>query len=251
MKKILFLIIIVSSLSFAQKSDLLFQYSSIGALMSGNYDGTMSFKELSRQGNFGLGTIDNLDGEMVAIDGRFYQVRSDGKVIEINNKTETPFAVVKFFNSDKVISLRGSYTSKQFTAILDSLFRSNNYPTAIKVKARFETMKTRSVPAQKRPYPSLAEAAKNQSVFNFEKIDGCIVGFYFPKYFEGINVSGYHIHFISDDRQKGGHVLDYVVNDPEIMFDYATTFRMQLLDKFEDSSALQIPKQQELEKIEK
>lgn len=34
-----------------------------------------------------------------------------------------------------------------------------------------------------------------------------MLGFRFPTYMEGLEVAGYHLHFISDDRSRGGHVL--------------------------------------------
>lgn len=251
MKKILFIFLFASAISFSQKTDALFQYSTIGALMNGNYDGSLSFKELSSKGNFGIGTIDNLDGEMIALDGIFYQINNKGKVIEVSNDKETPFAIVTFFKVDKTMHLSDRITSAAMTALLNKLLEGTNYPVAIKITGEFENIKTRSVPPQKRPYPLLTEAVKGQSVFSYSNIKGTLVGFYFPKYFEGVNMPGYHFHFISDDRTKGGHVMDYIINNPKIMPNFYQAFNMQLLDKFEPGAALQIPKNNELEKVEK
>jgi acetolactate decarboxylase len=251
MKKLFLILLITPLFIFAQGKDVLFQYSTIGALMSGNYDGNLNFENLAKHGDFGLGTIENLDGEMLALNGKFYQIKSDGKVIETSGNIETPFAIVKFFKPDKSISLKGNYSAKQVIAILDSIFSGNNYPVAIKGTAKFETIKTRSVPAQTRPYPTLVEAVKNQTIFNFENVRGTLIGFWFPKYFDGINVPGYHLHFLSDDKQKGGHVIDYIIHDPEIQLDYSSNFNLQLLDKFEDGSTLLVPQKNELEKVEK
>src|SRR3712207_1305730 len=78
----------------------LFQTSTIEALLDGNYEGDISFAELEERGDFGLGTFDALDGEMIALDGDFYQVRADGRAYAVDKQSRTPFAVVTFFEPD-------------------------------------------------------------------------------------------------------------------------------------------------------
>src|SRR3712207_1406392 len=78
----------------------LFQTSTIEALLDGNYEGDVSFAELEERGDFGLGTFDALDGEMIALDGGFYQVRDDGRAYAVDKLSKTPFAVVTFFEPD-------------------------------------------------------------------------------------------------------------------------------------------------------
>ena len=75
----------------------IFQASTIDALLDGNYEGDVSFAELGACGDFGLGTFDALDGEMVGLDGAFYQVKADGRAYEVDGRMKTPFAVVTFF----------------------------------------------------------------------------------------------------------------------------------------------------------
>ena len=112
MKKVayLFLFLLISIPAFvtacnsASNQDILYQTSTLNALMEGVYDGTISLKEVKQQGNFGVGTFDNLDGEMVVLDGRIYQIKSDGKVYLPEESTETPFVAVTFFNSDQTFN---------------------------------------------------------------------------------------------------------------------------------------------------
>ena len=59
-------------------NDQLTQVSVINALMIGRYEGVMPIAELFRYGDFGVGTLDHLDGELIVLDGRAYQVRGDG-----------------------------------------------------------------------------------------------------------------------------------------------------------------------------
>src|SRR4028118_424870 len=81
----------------ARPHHTLFQTSTIDALLHGEYDGDVDFEELGGRGDFGLGTLEALDGEMVALDGGFYQVKADGRAYEIEPRARTPFAVVTFF----------------------------------------------------------------------------------------------------------------------------------------------------------
>lgn len=251
MKKIIFLFLLLPYCLIAQSGGKLFQYSTIGALMNGNYDGGVSFKELSGKGNFGIGTLDNLDGEMIALDAVFYQITDKGKVQEIPQNKETPFAILTFFNSEKTIHISNKVTNSGLEAIITELLDETSYPVAIKITGEFESIKTRSVPAQKRPFPTLSEAVKKQTVFNYSNVKGTLVGFYFPKYFEGINVPGFHFHFLSDDKTKGGHAMEYVVVNPKIIPNFCTSIDLKLLDKFENGKTTGSPDLKELEKIEK
>ena len=60
----------------------------------------MSVSELLKLGDFGLGTLDHLDGEMIVLDGKVYQIRGDGAVLDVGFDRSTPFGVVKRFKAD-------------------------------------------------------------------------------------------------------------------------------------------------------
>src|SRR5215213_11187751 len=76
---------------------VLFQASTIGALLDGAYDGDLSFAELAEHGDLGLGTLNGLDGEMIALDGEFYRADVDGHIDDVAPEERTPFAVVTQF----------------------------------------------------------------------------------------------------------------------------------------------------------
>ena len=84
-----------------------FQNSTINALLEGVYDGSMTYGELRRHGDFGLGTFNALDGEMVAFDGEFYQIKSDGIAYPVADEQRTPFATVLFFQPKCTRTLTG------------------------------------------------------------------------------------------------------------------------------------------------
>ncbi|MCW4021036.1 MAG: acetolactate decarboxylase, partial [Candidatus Bathyarchaeota archaeon] len=144
-------------LNLQENQDVIFQSSTISALLVGVYDGNMTCKELSEKGDFGLGTFQGLDGEMIGLDGRFYQVKVDGAVYSVDDSTKTPFAVVTFFESDKTVQVEEAMNCSRLEQYLDSLLPTKNIMYAVKMVGRFTYLKTRSVPKQNPPYPRLSE----------------------------------------------------------------------------------------------
>ena len=205
-----------------------FQSSTIGALLEGVYDGETTFEELARHGDFGLGTINALDGEMTALDGGFFQATADGRVAPVTPETRTPFAVMMFFDPTLAIDVEEQMDFEGLTEALDGAAPSKNIFYAVKASGRFDTVRVRSVPRQAKPYPPLLEAVAHQPVFDYQDIAGTLVGFRFPDYTQGLNVPGYHLHFLSDDRQAGGHVLAFSTRKARVEIDVTSQFHMAL-----------------------
>lgn len=202
----------------------------IDALLAGAYDGFFPLSQLTRAGNFGLGTFHRLDGEMVVLDGVVYQVPADGKVRRPAPGVTTPFAqVVRFRPSGSAELVPGS-ALKQVEAALDAAIGDANVFAAARVDAEFETLTARSVPAQSPPYRPLAEVAKGQSVFSFAGVSGTLVGLRGPAFAKGLGVPGWHWHFLTRDRARGGHVLDFRLAPagPRVRAGYMTLRRLEL-----------------------
>lgn len=210
--------------------EVLFQASTIDALLAGVYDGDMSFREVKRHGDFGLGTLQALDGELVGVDGEFYQVKTDGNAYPVADLARTPFVAVTFFDADYSVLLQG--TNAGFAALqssLDTLLPNKNVFYAIRIDGEFSYVKTRSVPAQTPPYPKLVDVVKTESkFFEFHNVKGTLVGFWCPAYVQGINVPGYHIHFLTADRKHGGHVLECRLTKGTVWIDMTPGFEMVL-----------------------
>jgi acetolactate decarboxylase len=196
-----------SELHAGREPHVLFQASTIAALLEGAYEGDLSFAELAEHGDLGLGTLNGLDGEMIAIDGRFYRADVDGRVTEIPAEAKTPFAVVTDFTPSVDAEIDGTLEHDDLLAKLDRLIPADAASCAIRIDGRFELVRARSVPRQFPPYRPLTEVVAAQHVFELADVAGTMLGFRFPDYAEGIEVSGYHLHFISEDRARGGHVL--------------------------------------------
>jgi acetolactate decarboxylase len=190
-----------------REAHVLFQASTIGALLEGAYDGDLSFDELAEHGDLGLGTLNGLDGEMIALDGRFYRADVDGTVGEVTGDALTPFAVVTRFTPTVDAEVAGPFDHEALLAKLDELIPAGTASCAIRIDGQFDLVRARSVPRQSPPYRPLAEVVAEQHVFELADVSGTMLGFRFPAYVEGIEVSGYHLHFISDDCSRGGHVL--------------------------------------------
>jgi acetolactate decarboxylase len=236
----------------AAGSHLLFQTSTLQSLMNGDYDGDLTYKELARHGDFGIGTFNALDGEMIALDGKFYQIRSDGRVYPVKPSMKTPFAEVTFFQANRTYRLKKPLTYRQLIAYITTLLPSPNLLYAIRIEGFFPYVKTRSVPRQHKPYPPLVEVAKKQSVFEFTKVKGVIVAFRYPQYLAGINLAGYHCHFISADRQHGGHLLACRVERATVAVDVITNLYLRLPEtKAFLRQDLSQEKTPELKKVEK
>ncbi len=211
---------ILLSFSFGFASDeSITQVSTIDALMAGFYDGTTTLAEMRKNGDLGIGTLHTLDGELILLDGVFYQVTVDGKATKPDLGTKTPFASVTFFTADRQLKLKDGTSFAEFTVDTEKWFPSHNIFYAVKVRGTFKSVRTRSVPSQKKPYRPLGEIVKTQPVFELKNVTGTIVGFWCPSYVKGINVPGYHLHFITSDGKAGGHVLDFVVADATAEFD--------------------------------
>lgn len=187
---------------------VLFQASTIGALLDGAFEGDLRFAELAEHGDLGLGTVNALDGEMIALDGRFFRADVEGRVGEIDPAERTPFAVVTNFEPTVEAALADDLGHEALLAALDALVPAGASSCAIRLDGRFELVRARSVPRQKPPYRPLAEVVADQHVFELADLEGTMLGFRFPAYVEGIEVAGYHLHFVSADRSRGGHVLD-------------------------------------------
>src|SRR6478672_10327709 len=207
---------------------VLFQASTIGALLQGAYDGDVTFAELAEHGDLGLGTLNALDGEMIAVEGRFFRADVDGAITEIDPDARSPFAVLVWFVPTIDFELGDPVTHDAFLAALDRRVPGGTAAFAVRIDGAFELVKARSVPRQSPPYRPLAEVVADQHVFELADIEGTLVGFRFPDYSEGIEVSGYHLHFVSADRSRGGHVLECRPLRARVGIDPAANLHLEL-----------------------
>ncbi|MGD9762778.1 MAG: acetolactate decarboxylase [Candidatus Binatia bacterium] len=184
----------------------LYQVSTAAALVEGIYQGAVRVGTLRQHGDLGLGTFENLDGEMVIVDGRFFQVRSDGSVRECGDDVLSPFAVITRFAPDAAVTMRRCPELSDLAARFDALRSSDNMFFSLRVDGQFEYVHTRAMCRTEEGVP-LVQAAAIQPEFEFRNLSGTLVGFWTPHYAKTLSVPGYHLHFVSTDRKHGGHLL--------------------------------------------
>jgi len=226
---VILVVVKISVLSELDKDrDTLYQVSILNGLLLGDYDGKLTLDEIGKHGDFGIGTFDRLDGEAVELDGVFYQVKADGTVRRMDNRVKSPFAMATFFNTDMEFQVNQQPDYLSLQNFIDSRLPTRNIPYAVKIEGKFSYLKVRSVPAQNKPYQLFSEVTKHQSTFEMRDIEGTLVGFRMPNYIQGVNVSGYHMHFISRDKTKGGHVLECAIGTGLAKIDDIKRFTMAL-----------------------
>lgn len=215
----------------AVNPETMYQIATLQSLMIGNYDGFIPVGELRKFGNFGLGTFDAVDGEMIVLDGTVYQARYDGSVNIAHDAIGVPFATVTSFDTDITQSLGKVENMQQLVEQLTSVVENNgrNLIYAVRIDVNnCESILVRSELPQTKPYRPLAEAlSTDQREFSYHNIGGTVVAVYFPSFFTSQNTPGWHCHFISADRTRGGHMLDIRFSAPALaQYDVTSYYNM-------------------------
>jgi len=232
--------------------DALVQFSLVSALAAGDYAGGAPLRQVLLGGDFGVGTFSRLDGEMIVLDGKIYQALADGTVRPANLDGTTPFAAVTFFNEDGRSENFAAATLNDLDEQLDRKLPRRNVPYAIRIDGEFAELTLRSVPVQAAPFRPLVEVIKHQVVRQHHNVRGSLVGLRCPAWMGTLNVSGYHWHFLSDDRSIGGHVFGCELRAGSLRFDECASIVIQLpqtreFDEF-DADAIQ---KHEIDQIER
>lgn len=211
-----------------RRGDELVQFSLLSALAAGDYGGGAPLGQVLKFGDFGVGTFDQLDGEMIVLDGEIYQVVASGEVVRRGEQGATPFATVTFFEEDGKLENLAAKSLAELDQTLDQRVPNDKRPFALKVTGEFAELTLRSAPPQKPPYRPLAEVIDQQRVWKREKVRGTLIGIRCPAWMGTLNVAGYHWHFLSDDRQIGGHLLDCKFSGATAAYDECSSVLIQL-----------------------
>ncbi len=215
-----FLLFITSFISAQSKlEDYIYQYSSKQAFFDKKYNSDLTLTEVSKFGDFGLGTLNGVNGELVIWDGKFFRVSYEGEVLEQALDKNTPFSVIKKFEADTSFQINETIDLARLRSTLDQLVTDK--AVAVKIIGNFSYLKTRSVQKQNKPYPNIQSVVANQAVFEFENTRAGIIGFWFPEYFDGVNFPGYHFHCLIDGKKGGGHLLDCNIDNAIVEIDYS------------------------------
>ena len=234
---------------------VLYQVSLLQGLAYGDYYGSITTEELKPYGDIGIGTFDRLNGEMIMLDGEIYRAAGDGTVEVVSRKETIPFCVATFMDADTTKKLQSIPDYEALIRTLDQMVaeRGQNRFYMIRMDGTFRRMHVRSVYPQEEPYrPLVTVLEQEQTFFDYENIDGTVVGIYCPPYMAQLNAVGWHMHFLSADKAKGGHVLGLDIEDGALQWDDIDAFQLQLpQNKLFAGLDLTVDQSADIEKIEK
>lgn len=211
------------------RNNLLFTAGVGAGLIGGLYDGFLSYGKLKEHGDFGLGAPDKLDGEIVVFRGHVYQTRHTGLTTETDNRQLTSFSMVNFFRPDTTVMLRNVTDKNTLFRLLDSLLPNANGMYAIHVSGMFRYMKTRAFPpVTAGQHTPLADMLSKQQFFEFRARKGDLIGYRLPVFMDNTNISGYHFHFLAEEKNAGGHLIDLQAGDLLVEIDILHQYSIQL-----------------------
>lgn len=234
----------------------MYQISTLQALALGYTRAVTRVGDLLQEGDTGLGTYEDVNGEMIVLDGRCYRAQKDGSVIEVDEDAGVPFAAVARLHGEREFRLENMPNIQsirtELTRRIEEHFGLNSMHV-IRIDGLFEKVDARSEAPYRSHHVTLKTVLdSNQTSFVFDNIKGSMVGVYYPDHMDGINMPGWHLHFISEDRTKGGHVFDVILKEGNVRLDKISRMEIQLpTDAAFDTYSLKTVSEDELNKVEK
>lgn len=199
----------------------------LAALVEGIYRADTTIGLLRGKGDLGIGTFNDLDGELVLLGGKVYCLRPEGDAELVPDHVTTPFALCTHFIGDTEENIERRIGEEEFEKEILSMIPSQNLMYSIMIEGHFSYLRARSVPKQDNYLP-LAEIAKVQTIFEYREIEGTIVGFYTPSFLDGVHLPGLHLHFISSDMKRGGHLLSAASSQIRVRIQHAPSVELGL-----------------------
>lgn len=233
----------------------MFQVSTLQALALGYSRTVITVGQLMKHGETGLGTFEDVNGEMIAIDGKCYRAMQDGTVEDAGETRGVPFSSVAYMDGCREFELEGNYDMTALKNELNNRIEEDfalNSMHVIQIHGTFEKIYARSEAPYRAHHVTLKEMLDTtQTSFEFSNISGSLVGVYYPDYMDGINAAGWHLHFINDTRTKGGHVYELKMSHGNVRLSRKTSIEIQLpKDPAFDTYALKNASKDEIKKVE-
>lgn len=199
----------------------IYQYSLVNALMAGVSESGITTTQLLSKGNHGLGTFVRMDGELLLLDDKVYQLQAHGKIREADASDQIPYAVCTQFKPEQTLHVTLEHKDSVDKVLEQCNPNAENLFMAYRITGTFSHNKCRTVKGQEYAGQPLSELGKAQFMAEYKDVEGTVVGFRSPKAWQGFFVAGEHLHFISHDRTFGGHVLELEA-EKEVKFEVAT-----------------------------
>lgn len=208
--------------------DTVYQVSTYGALFSGVLDGFVPIKDLRPWGNFGIGSITGLHGEVLILDGVIYHFNEYGKAQPVGDEERTPKMLVSFFKTDQTVVFNKASTYEEVQSEIEKALPTPNIMYAVKIRGCFERLRTKCYPAQTKPYPKGIGTALTKHVREYENVHGTLVGYIMPGHLGDISGLNYHFHFVTFDGEYGGHMIDFSLHEGTAYLDHKHTLQLLL-----------------------
>ena len=84
---------------------VMYQVSTLQALALGYTRAVITVGELKKHGDIGLGTFEDVNGEMIFIDGMCCRATEDGTAVTADDEMGVPFSSVSFMNDERVFAM--------------------------------------------------------------------------------------------------------------------------------------------------
>lgn len=235
--------------------NMMYQVSTLQALALGYSRAVITVDKLLQEGDTGLGTFEDVNGEMIVMDGNCYRADQNGHVSVVAPETGVPFAAVAKLYGEQQFQLENmpdiTAIRTELTRKIEEVFGLNSMHI-VRIDGEFEKVDARSEAPYRSHHITLKEVlSQTQEAFIFENFRGSLVGVYFPDYMDGINMPGWHLHFLSEDRSKGGHVFDVSLREGEAKVDKITNIYINLPKEAAfDTYSLKQDLQEEIKSVE-
>ena len=188
------------------------------SLLSGNYDGKTCIEEVLKSGNFGLGTLNSLKGELIILDGIAYSADGDGNLQLVEKSAKTPFTTITNFKKHISVEIHETLFA-DLVYKMPLWFPSAGYFYAIRIEGLFSQIDYRGSWGITTENPDLLSVIKNSTTITEFELEGVLVGFFVPDHAKGVNIPGFHFHFIDASRRVGGHVVDFKISSGKVLID--------------------------------
>lgn len=212
-----------------QKSDTFYHYSIWWAFVNKVFEGDITAAELKTKGDIALGSYNLLDGELIMLDGKLYQAKENGEVLEPSDSLKIAYANATFFDAEGSFNIDKAENYENLRAQINEQLPSKNFFYAFKIKGNFKHMKCGGLHKQTPPFEEgLDVLIPNRPIFERSDFRGTMVGFYCPQFIGNINVAGFHLHFISEDETFAGHVMEFEAENLMVEFDKMNEYQFVL-----------------------
>ena len=206
------------------------QFSGVNALMGGVFEGLFPISEIKKHGHFGLGCSDGLTGEVIIDCCHFLDAKGNKPLRIMDDNEKMPFAQITTFEPEASFEISQLSKATLYQELSRHL-KFDNVFLALKLEGKFDHLKVRRPRELHQSFKNALEVAEHQIIEDVEDVEGELIGFWTPEFFQNISVAGFHLHFIDKSKTSGGHVIDFSINQGTLSYEVKYGLDIELSDK--------------------